>query len=283
MGGAQHASGFGVQDHLSWPYLDRAAFHRRVREFLSDGLGLGLRCVYAAEGPRESLEADLVGIPDLQSEIGRGALALSVLGDLYPAGAAIDPGETLCTFAAATEDALAAGYAGLRIAADATPLVQSPEQLAAFATWEHAADRYMTDHPLSGMCGLDRRQLSATATTALACLHPVARTGTAPFRVFASDSHADLALAGDLDMSVIDDFRACLDRTGLEVTRELVVDGTRLEFVDHRGLESIRDFASRFGATAVLRTCSEMPGRLIEMLGLEGIRAESAPTEGVLT
>ncbi len=208
---------------------------------------------------------------------------LNALGDLYPEGAAIDPDETLSTFAAATEDALAAGYAGLRVAADVTSLVRSPEQLAAFATWEHAADRFMTEHPFSGLCGFDRGQLTAAATIALSCLHPVARAGITPFRVYCSDHNSDLALAGELDMSVTDDFRACLDRTDLEITRELIVDGTGLDFVDHRGLESIRDFATRFGVTAVLRTCSEMPGRLIDLLGLEGIRAESATTEGVLT
>ncbi len=274
--------GFGVQDHLSWPYDDRADFRRRVREFLSDGLDLGLRCFYAAQGPPELIEEDVAGIPDVQSEIDRGALALHLLSDLYPEGAVLDPGQTLSTFAAATDDALAAGYAGLRIAADSTPLVRSPEQLAAFTQWELAADRYMSEHPLSGMCGFDRRELTAAATVALACLHPAGRAGVTPFRVYCSDHQADLALAGELDMVADADFRACLDRIDLDVTSELVVDGMGLDFVDHRGLESIRDFARGLGATAVLRTCSEMPGRLIQLLGLEGIRVEPATAEGVL-
>ena len=282
MGGARHAIGFGDQDHLSWPYDDRADFRRRACEFLSDGLDMGLRCVYASEGSPELIAEDVSGIPDAQAQIDSGALAVHCLSDLYPEGAVLDPAKTLVTFAAATEDALAAGYAGLRVAADSTPLVRSPEQLAAFATWEHAADRYMTEHPLSGMCGFDRRDLTATATVALACLHPAGRAGSTLFRVYSPDRDADLALAGELDMSVADDFRACLDRIDLDVSRELIVDGTGLDFVDHRGLEGIRDFARGRGATAVLRTCSEMPGRLIELLGLEGIRAESATAEGML-
>ncbi len=275
--------GFGVQDHVSWPYDDHVDFRRRVREFLGEGLDLGLRCLYAAEGPRELLEADLAGIPDLQEAMDSGAVTVSVLSDLYPTGEAIDPGETLASFAAATEDALAAGYAGLRVAADSTPLVRSPEQLAAFAQWEHAADRYMTHHPMSGLCGFDRAQLTPEATTALACLHPAARAGITPFRVHSANHKADLAVAGELDLSAIDDFRACLDRISVEFEGELVVDGTGLEFVDHRGLESIRDFASRSGATAVLRTSSRIPGRLIELLALEGIRAEPADTDGLLS
>lgn len=281
MGGAQHAGGFGVQDHLSWPFDERADFLQRLHEFVGDGLDLGLRCVYAAEGPLEMLVSDLSGIPHLHDQIARGALVVNMLSDLYPPGAAIDPAQTLATFAAATDDALAHGYVGLRVAADSTSLVRTPDQLAAFAAWEHLADRYMSEHLFSAMCGFDRSQLPAAATLALACLHPAARAGVTPFQVFASGHGSDLALAGELDMSVTDDFRACLDRTGMEVPPELVVDGTGLDFVDYRGLESLRDFASRSGATAVLRTSSAMPARLIDLLGLDGIRAEWAGAEGV--
>lgn len=282
MGSAQHAAGLGVHDHLSWPYEDRDDFVRRVQEFVSGGVALGLRCVYAADRPPEQLEADLAGVPDLQAELSRGAVRITVLGHLYRAGSVIDPDEMLETFTTATEDAMAEGYAGLRVVADATPLVRTPEQLAAFATWEHKADRYMTRQPFSAMCGFDRRELSASAAAVLTCLHPAARAGMATFGVFASEDHADLALAGELDLSAVDSLRACLGRTRLDVTRELVVDGTRLGFVDHRGLESIRDFASGHGATAVLRTSSSLPARLIELLRLEGIRAEPATREGVL-
>lgn len=282
MGSAQHARGLGVHDHLSWPYEDRDDFVRRVREFVTDGLALGLRCIYAADRPLEQLEADLAGIPNLHAEVARGALTITVLGELYPEDAAVDHDMMLSTFAAATEDALAQGYTGLRVVADATPLLRSPEQLAAFATWEHKADRYMTRHPFSAMCAFDWTELPGSATAALACLHPAARAGMAAFGVFASDGHADLALAGELDKSATDDLRVCLGRTGLDITRELIVDATRLDFLDHRGLESIRDFASGLGATAVLRTSSGLPGRLIDLLGLDGIRAETAPAEGVL-
>ena len=273
MGSAQHARGLGVHDHLSWPYEDRDDFVDRVQEFVADGLALGLRCVYAADRPLEQLEADLAGIPDLHAAVARGALTITVLGDLYPDDTVIVPDEMLTTFAAATEDALALGYAGLRVAADATPLVRSREQLAAFATWEHKVDRYMAGQPFSGMCGFDRTELPASAASVLACLHPAARTGMAPFGLFASDDCADLALIGELDLTVTDELRACLERACPDVTGELVVDGTRLGFVDHRGLETIRDFASDFGATAVLRTSSGMPGRLIDLLELEGIRS----------
>lgn len=283
VGGAQHARGMGVQDHLSWPYEQRPDFLRTVREFLAEGLALGLRCVYLADSPREQLEADMVGIPDLDAALEGGALSLTDLSELYPEGGLVDPTETLATYRAAVEDALAQGYAGLRVAADSTPLVRTPEQLDAFAAWEHVADRYMTRHPLSALCGFDREQLPASATVALACLHPAARAGMTPFYVYSPENGADLALAGEIDIVGTDDFRTCLDRTGLELTRELVVDGSWLDFIDHRALAGLADYARRFQVTAVLRTCSTMPGRLIELLGLEDIRTEFPSIEGVLS
>lgn len=281
MGGAQHAGGLGVHDHLCWPYEDRSDFARRATEFLSDGLALGLKCVYAADRAPGGLDADLAGVPDLHAQVARGALEIAELSVLYPDFAVIDPDEMLGTIAAATEDALAQGYSGLRVVADVTPLLLSADQLAGFLSWEHTADRFIARNPVSGLCGVDLRAVPASTSTTLACMHPAARTGSAPFRVFAPQGPADLALAGEVDQSVADQFRACLEWTRVDVARELVVDGIHLRFVDHRGLEGIRDYAGASGATAVLRTSSKLPGRLIHLLGLEGIRAECANAEGV--
>ena len=273
-GVARDARGLGVHDHLSWPYEDRADFCRHVVNFVSDGLALGLRCVYAGAGGFEALKDDLSSLPGLEEKLDRGALILNSLADLYEEGQPVDPDETLATFAGATEEAIEHGYRGLRSAGDATALVRTPEQVAAFAAWEYRADRYMCGHPFSGMCGFDRTQVPMGATVALACMHPNAPEGATPFRLYTPDSDADLALAGEIDLSIVHEFGSGLDRTGLEVSDEFLVDGTELEFVDHRGLLTIRDFARRSGAAVVLRTRSGLPGRLIELLDLEGIRVE---------
>lgn len=272
-----------MHDHLSWSYRDRGDFVRRVNEFLRDGLALGLRCMYTADRPLSELVADLAPLPDLQAQLDRGALMITTMAELYDDIEVIDSDVMLASLSATVEETLAQGYAGLRIAADVTPLVRTPEQLCAFAAWEHTVDRYVSGNPLSGLCGFDRTQVSDSAAVVLAGMHPVARAGSAPFGVFATDGPADLAVAGEIDVSVAREFRTCLGRTRLGVARELVVDGTRLDFVDHRGLETIRDFASGIGATAVLRTSSGLPARLIGLLGLEGIRAEPAMAEEART
>lgn len=275
------AAGLGVHDHVSWPYVDRDDFCRHATTFLDEGLALGLRVVYAAHGPVEALKADLAGLPGLETALARGALQLSPLDELYAAGTAVDPERLLATFAAATQEALAQGYAGLRIAADATALLSSAEQVEAFAIWEHKADRYMTEHPLSAMCGFDRTQVPEQAVVTLACLHPNVPAGVTLFRLYAADGGAHLALGGEVDSCVAEDLTSSLGRTGLQPSGELVVDAERLDFVDHRGLISLRDFAVRSGTTAVLRTSHPMPQRLIGILGLDSIRVESPAVEEV--
>jgi anti-anti-sigma regulatory factor len=271
----------GPHDHLCWPFDDRAEFLRLLADFLSAGLAQGLKVVYAAEGSPESMRADLAAIPRLEEEIARGALELAALGDLYEAGAPLDPEHTLETFADATETALADGFLGLRAAADSTSLVQSDAQLDAFVAWEHLADRYMATHSFSGMCAFDRGKVSPRGISLLSCMHPQVREGTTLFRLFVPGTDADIALAGEIDATVTDLFEECLSRIGRPGPRELVVEATGLEFVDHRALVALGGLARRCGTSAVLRTTSGVPAKLIEILDLEGIRAE--PVEAVMS
>ena len=73
------------------------------------------------------------------------------------------PAEVMKKCAAATQEALADGYRGLRISADVTDLVRAPDQHDAFARCEFLLERYSARHPLSAMCGY-RRELGDAVT-----------------------------------------------------------------------------------------------------------------------
>jgi anti-anti-sigma regulatory factor len=194
----------------------------------------------------------------------------------YRAGSVRDPAEQLSTLMGAVADALAAGFNGLRVVADVASLVRTSEQLEAFAAQEHVADRLMVTHPYSAMCALNQRELGADSVEAIACSHPIATKDATLFRLFATDK-ADLALAGELDASVHAPFTRALERAKARTAGgELTFDGTGLDFIDHRALLSLRDCATHCVATAVLRTRSSLPGRLIKILELDGSRAQVA-------
>jgi anti-anti-sigma regulatory factor len=273
-----HVRGLGPHDHVCWAFDDRANFRSRACEFIADGLAQGLRVKYIGGGPEESLLADLNRLDDLMGSIGRGALQVSSLEAAYPPGSVLYPAERFSALTKAVADALTAGFNGLRVVAEVTSLVRTSEQLEAFAAQEHVSDRLMVTLPYSAMCALNRRELGADSAEALACLHPIATRGSTLFRMYTTDN-GDLALAGELDASVSAQFTRALELvTARSAGAELMFDGTGLDFIDHRALFSLRDCAARCGATAVLRTSSSLPARLIEILGIDGIRAQMAPS-----
>ena len=108
--------------------------------------------------------------------------------EFYGATEPVDPAAVIKRCDAATQEALADGYRGLRVSADVTDLVRAPEQQDAFARCEFLLERYSARHPLSAMCGY-RRELG-DAVTQFACLHAAVPAGLTPFQVFACDDGA---------------------------------------------------------------------------------------------
>ncbi|GAA1756302.1 MEDS domain-containing protein [Luedemannella helvata] len=174
---------------------------------------------------------------------------------------------------AATEVALADGYSGFRVAADVTAVVREPTNLAEFVRYEQLVDRYMAAEPFSAMCAFRRADLPSTALARLASVHPAGNSG-APFRIFANPD-GGTAIAGDLDMTTSD--LLCAALAGVEpliVRGELVLDATRLAFIDHRSLLVLARFAATRGTTLVLRTRKPHLSRLIDLLELRHVRVE---------
>jgi hypothetical protein len=113
------------------------------------------------------------------------ALQVVSLDSTYTTGTVVDPAAQVQLYAAATAEALDAGFTGLRVAAEVTQLVRTPAQLDAFARYEHLVDRYMATHPMSAMCSYDRGELGDDVIAQLACMHPCAHAGAAPFHLHA--------------------------------------------------------------------------------------------------
>ncbi|WP_460440191.1 MEDS domain-containing protein [Amycolatopsis stemonae] len=265
-----------LRDHVCWGYRRRDEFVSRAREFLAEGLAAGKRVLYVGQGDKTSLARQLQGTGEFDEGLRRGAVRVSSVDSTYPAGAVVDPAGQVRFYAAATEAALAAGFTGLRVAADATSLVRTPAQLDAFARYEHSVDRYMAAHPMSAMCGYDRTELGDEAVAQLACMHPFAHDGATPFHLHGHAGPGDsAALDGELDVAVRRLWPLALERAGLGSAADPVaIDATGLDFIDHRGLFAVSDHAERHGTTVVLRTRLSTPARLLELFDVPGVRVE---------
>jgi anti-anti-sigma regulatory factor len=274
-GAADAARGFGPHDHLCWSYEDARQLRLRIAEFLADGLRQDKQVYYIAAGCTDELLHDLAELADAEHALRMGALRLMDLGDMYDATDVADPRAQVATYAAATNNALVSGYTGLRVAADATPLVRTAEQLDAFTRYEHLVDRYMIKQPFSAMCAYNHKELGDDTVAQLACMHPTSTPGATPFRLHAVTSH-HFALSGELDLRSKELFPRALRRAETRPGR-ILFDATELMFVDHRSLLALDEFARERDLSAVLvGVPSDGPARLVEQLRLTSVQVVSA-------
>ncbi|SCG76766.1 MEDS domain-containing protein [Micromonospora inositola] len=271
------AAPLSAYGHICWAYDDPTVLDSRAMAFLAAGLAAGERVWLAAPSTPGSLTHRLDGLPGLADALGSGAARMVPTDDAYRFDEVVDPETQVRHYAAATADALANGYTGFRVVAEATSLVRTPAQRDAFTRYEHLIDRYMRAHPMSAICAYDRRELGDPAIAELACLHPETNVDVL-FRLYAADpDEGAVALTGELDPSNHRLFAAALDRVDPQpVDGRLVVDGTGLRFIDHRCLIHLGDHARRRGVTAVLRTTRPAAARLVELLELSHVRVEVA-------
>lgn len=258
--------GMHPNDHLCWPFDDFAEFRTRAAEFLVDGLRLGQRACYVARG--DDLATHLEAEPVLAEALRDGRAEVIPLESRYRSNTTVTPEEQVSAYAEATRAAIRGGFTGLRVAADATALVRSPDSLDAFCRYEHLIDRYMTAEPFSAMCAYHRAELSEPAIARLNSLHPVNNALCAPFRLHATED--GIALHGEIDSVSLDLLSLALSNAAPE-RGALRIDATGLRFIDHHGLLTLHGYARANAATLVLRSQRSSLARLVSILGLDDV------------
>jgi anti-anti-sigma regulatory factor len=220
---------FGLSDHACWTYESNRERAAAATAWLSDGLTLGQRAIYIADAPVEVLVEELAALPGRDDAIASGALVVARIEDMYDLSAPIDPQAQLAAYSAAVEAAIADGYAGMRVAADITRLVEEPARRHAHLHWEQYADRYMTEQPLAPLCLYDRRRIEDFR--AVEHVHPLAGPDRLPFSLYAVGARRAV-LTGEVDALVADPLVEAL--TALPDDDDaIVVSGLR--FIDAHG------------------------------------------------
>ncbi|MEV4349536.1 MEDS domain-containing protein [Actinoplanes sp. NPDC049596] len=251
--------------HECWAYSDERLFDAYARKFIEVGLAAGELVWYVPS----ARTAD----PSVRG----GAIRVIPFEEAYAGATVVDPATQVALYTAVTEDALAAGYTGFRVVADATPLVRTGEQREAFTRYEYVIGRYMRDNPMSAVCAFDRAELGERAVAELACLHETSHDAGVPFQLHPGPSSAEAVLDGELDMSAEELFAMALSRTDLDrAPGEVVVDAAGLRFIDHRSLLTLQRYAESQRTTAVLRTRLGAVSRLAGLLDLPRVRVEAA-------
>jgi ABC-type transporter Mla MlaB component len=234
--------GLGLHDHACLPFGDWEQLREAVVTFLADGRRLGQRLIYVGACSEEELRSDLAALPGRDRLIADGTLQLRSLPEIYTPGEPIDPEAQLAVYADATEQALKEGYSGLRVGAEVTALVASPETWEAHTRWEAFADRYMASMPMAALCCYDTREVPHDVMSDLACVHPgsVDSPELAPFHLCATGEKSSLMLHGEVDYFCADDLDRLL-ALATPAEGKTVLDLSAVRFVDHHAVLRLAD------------------------------------------
>jgi anti-anti-sigma regulatory factor len=269
-GDVRSARGLGLHDHVCWLYDHPEELRVQVTTFVTEGLDQGLRVLYVTGDSEQSQRNDLAGVSMLDEAMERGALDLAFVDDVYRHDATAGTGFPIAIYERLIAEALADGYAGLRLAVEATPLVQSIEGLAAFVGSELLMDGVMVRQPFSALCAFNRSEIASPATATLASVHPCSTPGATTFHLAADSNGADVSIVGEIDFDTQPLFESTLDCFPFN-GHGLVIDATRLGFIDHRGLATLGHLHARSGIPVTFRTHSPVPARLVSLLDIPGI------------
>ncbi|MGC2653353.1 MAG: MEDS domain-containing protein [Mycobacterium sp.] len=277
-GVVRSAAGVVPFGHLGWGYHDRTEFAARVGEYLAGGMAANQRIQYVGDGSRETLCAALADI-GFSEGLRSGRIRVTPAEDTYefrPGSDAVDADATVTEQVAATEQALADGYSGLRMVNDVVEVVRTPEQRNAWAHFECLIDQKMAVLPLSALCTYDLTDLGPAARDCL-CLHPLTSEETVAFRLFA-ESGANFAMAGEIDAADNNAFLTALQRVWrLQPPGPLVIEARSLVFITHRQLRAVDDLARADCRDVVLRTEHAVVARLAELLNMTNVQVEAVP------
>jgi hypothetical protein len=246
-----------LSDHLCWAYRGRAEWTDRAVEYSADAIAAGQRARIVGDASTAELRTELAEMVS-SMHAGRAAGALPAgVGDLsdhvkFASDGSVDQDATFAARQSAVDDALAAGYNGLRIVVDVTALVRTEAHRDTAARLEYLGDRKVSSLPLCSMCCYDVDDLGPDAVAEMACMHPFTNPGAAPFRLY-TEHGADFGLAGTIDDATAGAlFRRALERTDPPAGKALIVDARQAELIGYRAFAELNAHSARMGRVAVM-------------------------------
>lgn len=260
----------GPADHVCWVYDDPRDLDTAAAQFLEGGLARGERLMVVGDGMIETLHQDTLPFGGTDALLATGALQILDLDTAYVGATQFAPEQQLAFYDAATRQALADGFTGLRVAAEVSALAAAPESRAALVRWEHLVDDLMVRGTgFTAMCAY-RADLGREVLAEVTSVHPLVRgpEGLPAFQVFHDADR--VVLTGSVDTfsapllaRVLADSPAARPST--------VLDLGRLDFVDVAGCRVLARWATGLAAPLHVAGASRLVQRMWLLLGLDAM------------
>jgi anti-anti-sigma regulatory factor len=267
-------------DHVCWVYDDPASFVDAAQRYLALGLARGQRLMCVGDGLAADLRAAGEPFGSLDGLVAHGTLRFDTVDGAYAEGGVLSAADQWAFYDAAVRDARAAGFTGLRVVAELTPLGRTPAAREGLVRWEHLADEFIASG--SGMlafCAYRRGALDACAVADVAAVHPQvhAPLDLPSFRIWFDGP--TLVLAGTVDTFSAGRLGRVLETSPVSgpVT---VLDLTALDLVDVAGCRTLATWARDLHDRCIrLEVVGASPSvvRIWRLLGLDGAAPVTFP------
>lgn len=268
-------TGLGPNDHVVWFYEEPEQFRAAAQRFLLEGLDRGERLLCVGDVAVSSVADGTVALPQVRELVHAGALQMVPTAEVYRTGSAsrsID--DQLAFYATALEQALAAGYTGVRVAAEVTEMARDPERWAEHLRWERLADKFISRDPMPTLCAYRGDVVHSEMVVRLNSIHPLGHgpESDVSFRLFFGGGA--LMLTGEVDAFCAARLEALLEETDAE--EPVVLDLSGLQFADAAGVAVIARWGrslARRGFALQLRCAPAIVGRVWSLLAFGGAAA----------
>jgi anti-anti-sigma factor len=170
--------------------------------------------------------------------------------------------------AAEAERAVAAGFTGIRVWADVTPLTRDPALLQRFLDFELVIEKIFRERAVTGLCALDV-STAGEHWVRLASRHRLFRVwGDSPMlSVVVHDGVVQIV--GEVDLGSLVELEDALDSVARTTRGTLVLDLGEVEFLDVAGARELARFVRRLVlAGREVRVAGATRGLLPEVLSL---------------
>ncbi|HZY30019.1 MAG TPA: PAS domain S-box protein, partial [Candidatus Methylomirabilis sp.] len=165
--------------HLCLIYEDVAQQMAAIVPFVRTGLARGERCLYIADHSttREVAAALAAAGVDVQRERERGALVLLTKRETYLRGGRFEPEAMIALLRQALEEALAAGFTGLRATGEMTWALGPEVGCDRLIEYEATLNTFLPGARALAICQYDRRRFPPAIMRDVLRTHPVAILG----------------------------------------------------------------------------------------------------------
>ncbi|MFP5225714.1 MAG: MEDS domain-containing protein [Actinomycetota bacterium] len=228
-------------DHICWAYPTRRGFQTSACGYLTDGLTdkQKVLCIL----PAEDLDPTLAAIEDLSPKLKAarvdGSLTYEPFDEAYLSPQGFDIDERIAGWVDAIDRAIFDGYSGLRVLADATPILLDPIAAELWPVYELRADILSVTAPFVAMCAYDSRKVDPHPLSVVQALHPTLVGAATPDQFHLHGGmDGGLCMGGELDELWAPLLSSVGGTIGPDVPSP-TIDARGLNFIDIAGIRAL--------------------------------------------